>query len=149
MDSFSKTLERVLGANKMTATQLCAASGLTKPNISNLLAGRREIGPKTLATLLGTFEKKKHQRQLVLAYLEQGLDEVNSHDPDPKNHWTMHQLLRGSKTSAEAITPLWLEELVEEAIVAGESEPEVLLLIQDLLQAVMKFKKAKPKKGRM
>lgn len=148
MDPFSKTLESVLGATKMTATQVCAASGLTRPNISNLLAGRREIGPKTLAVLLGTFEQRRHQRQLVVAYLEQVLREVNSHDPDPKNHWTMNQLIRSSKPGAEAITPLWLEELVEEAVVAGDSEPEALFLIQDLLEAVVKFKKTKPMKGR-
>ncbi len=148
MDPFSKTLESVLVANKTTATQVCAASGLTQPYLSNLLAGRREIGPKTFSALLGAFEKKGHQRQLVVAYLEQVLREVNSHDADAKNHWTIAQLLRGTQTSAEAITPLWLEQLVEEAVVEGDSEPEVLLLIQDLLQAVLKFKKAKPKKGK-
>lgn len=148
MDSFSKTLESVIVASKMTATQVCAASGLSKSNLSNLQAGRREIGPKTLAVLLGAFEQRGHQRQLIVAYLEKILSDVTSLDPDPKNHWTMAQLLRGTQTNAEAITPLWLEQLVEEAVVAGDSEPEVLLLIQDLLQAVMKFKKAKPKKGK-
>lgn len=146
MIPFPKTFESVLAASEMTATQVCASSGLSKHNVSNLLAGRREIGPKTLAALLSTFKNKAHQKQLVLAYLDEMLDEVNTHTSDEEDPWTMGRLLRGEKSTTEAITPLWLEELVEEAVIAGDADPEVLMLIQDLLQAVLKFKKTRPKK---
>jgi hypothetical protein len=140
MNSFSKTLERVLSTSGYTATQVCSVSGLTKHNFSNLIAGRREIGPKTLAALLGVFERKEQQRLLIVAFLGQALNEVNAHVGDPKNRWKMKQLLSDRLESTGSEIPLWLEQLVEEAVVAGESDPEVLALVQDLFEAVLKGK---------
>ena len=165
--SFSRALALAIETSGLDRSSLCAASGILKrQELHNLLKGRRAAGPKVMAALLTAFRSvegsqgKKAQEILVTGYLETTLDLVKQHlgsGATGQIQNTTVALLGGnflkslpSGSSQEAQLPRWVDELIQEAIEAGEGEPEVVELISSVMKSVTQSKlvrsSRKPKK---
>lgn len=160
MPTFGDALRRVILARGITGAELSEKSGLTRPYVSGLLTGVRKVGPKTLAAVMLVIEDEHDQATLLNAFLEEEVDEVFGHLKGNgaiarQQHLFTKALFSSSipvdsnaKGRNSLALPAWLEELVDEAVAAGDSDPQVLELIRDLLLAALKHKRANPKTAR-
>jgi hypothetical protein len=155
MGSFKTSLNDVLKKSGQSQMDVCRSSGIPKQDFNKLLNGGRRVGPKVFANLLKGFPKSAHQKELFEAYFQDGLAEVLSYRESlPETSELGRAAIKSvtstgnlnlavSERSRSVEIPKWLEQLIEEAIISGENDPELLELIRDIFKAILKNRRGK------
>lgn len=152
MPKFGNALRELMDLRKLTGAAVSKQSGLNRPYVSALLSGKRRVGSKSVAAVMRAFDDEGDQNRLVSAFLEEEVDDVYKYMGGKGAAVRLQQLftktlfapggpaLLDRESRANPDLPIWLEELVVEAVAAGDSDPQVLELIRDLLSAALKHR---------
>lgn len=152
MTTFGSALATVMKASKsdpqLSNLEVAALTGYTRQFVSNVRGGQRTVGAKTVATFIAKLRDRKNAQEMLLtAFLQQVVKEVETELLEVPGAVTLKEDAKEASVAAATKVlkghrvPQWLEELVEEAVAAGEANEEVLLYIAAMMEGVLHSKR--------